>query len=74
MKNHVPPCRDARNVTIVRPAFVTLALLLALCASLASCGRKGDLDPPGLAVTDPGQPQPPKQPTANKPFLLDPLL
>lgn len=61
-------------MTIVRPALVTFAILLALSVSLASCGRKGDLDPPSLAVTDPGQPQPLKQPAANKPFLLDPLL
>jgi len=61
-------------VNAVKPAILSLAILMVLSACLTSCGRKGDLDPPTLAVVDQNQPQKPKPPAENKPFFLDPLL
>lgn len=61
----------------LKPLLVPLALMLGLAAALSSCGRKGDLDPPSVALKNgdklgkQGQAAP-AQP--DKPFLLDPLL
>ena len=54
---------------------MTLVLSLMGLASVA-CGRKGDLDPPSVNATKGGDTsKPTKQPgTADKPFILDPLL
>lgn len=51
-----------------------MVVLVAITTLLSACGRKGDLEAPGLAIVDPAQPQAPKQPADNKPFFLDPLL
>jgi predicted small lipoprotein YifL len=52
------------------------AVLAVIGLAVAGCGRKGDLDPPSVATTKEGDvSKPTKQPgTADKPFLLDPLL
>jgi predicted small lipoprotein YifL len=63
--------------------FTTLVLLAALGVVTTACGRKAGLDTPYQAAVDArkeaekaGEPLPPepKQPVADKPFLLDPLL
>jgi len=61
-------------LTVVKPAILSLAALMVMSTFLTSCGRKGDLDPPSLAVVDPAQPQTAKPPVEDKKFLLDPLL
>jgi len=61
-------------LTVVKPAILSLAVLMVMSAMLTSCGRKGDLDPPSLAVVDPAQPPKPAPPAENKKFFLDPLL
>jgi predicted small lipoprotein YifL len=54
-----------------------LALVLVLSATtMAACGRKGDLDPPGPATTTRTTvgPDAKKQAIEDKPFILDALL
>lgn len=50
-----------------------LVLLLLVGAAVAGCGRKGPLEPPPAAAakTDTAQ-KPPA--TADRPFVLDPLI
>lgn len=61
----------------VKPIVVTVAILLGLTIALSACGRKGDLDPPSVALKNgdklgrQGQKAPPQP---DKPFILDPLL
>jgi hypothetical protein len=61
----------------LKPLLVPLAIVLGAAMALSSCGRKGDLDPPSVALKNgdklgkQGQVAP-AQP--DKPFLLDPLL
>lgn len=61
----------------LKPLLVPLAIVLGAALALSSCGRKGELDPPSVALkngdklgkqgqTAPAQP--------DKPFILDPLL
>lgn len=53
--------------------------LLATALVLSGCGRKADLDPPGMPaeqqnkLATPGE-KPEKQSVPDKPFVLDPLL
>lgn len=63
--------------------LVAAVLLAALAATLASCGRKGALEPEPHAPTasvpssdeEPSEGQGSKpQPAAPRPFLLDPML
>lgn len=60
-----------------KPLAVPVAILLGVAIALSSCGRKGDLDPPSLALKNgdklgkQGQKAPPQP---DKPFLLDSLL
>lgn len=54
-----------------------LALVLVLSATvMAACGRKGDLERPGVAAksTTPGVADANKQPVEDKRFILDALL
>lgn len=61
----------------VKPIVVTVAILLGLTIALSACGRKGDLDPPSVALKNgdklgrQGQKAPPQP---DKPFILDPFL
>jgi predicted small lipoprotein YifL len=57
---------------IIRMTALTVVVGLAV----VGCGRKGDLDPPSVNATKNGDAtKPTKAPgTADKPFLLDPLL
>lgn len=52
-----------------------LALVLVLSATVISaCGRKGDLDRPGVTTSKAVGADGKKQPVEDRPFLLDPLL
>lgn len=57
--------------------LIPLVTLLAAAMALASCGRKGDLDPPSVAAkadSKYGKRDSAPPPAPNQPFLLDPLL
>lgn len=59
------------------PFFSRLAIagIVVAALALAGCGRKGPLDAPGAAATEPGQAAPAEP--AKKPdrhFILDPLV
>ncbi|WFR94885.1 LPS translocon maturation chaperone LptM [Rhizobium tumorigenes] len=59
------------------PHIIRMTLVLSLMGlATVACGRKGDLDPPSVNATKGGDTsKPTKQPgTADKPFILDPLL
>ena len=59
------------------PQIIRLTVVFAVIGlAVAGCGRKGDLDPPSVQATKGGDSsKPTKQPgTADRPFLLDPLL
>ncbi|MET0746591.1 MAG: lipoprotein [Rhizobium sp.] len=59
------------------PHIIRMTVVFSLIGlAVVSCGRKGDLDPPSVHATKGGDSsKPTKQPgTADKPFLLDPLL
>lgn len=54
----------------------TLIIAVSAIALLAvSCGRKSDLDPPGMPLDQQNNKAVTQKPvTADKPFILDPLL
>nr|WP_316656498.1 lipoprotein [uncultured Gellertiella sp.] len=59
-------------------SFLPLAVALGLAVALSSCGRKGDLDPPSVALKNGDKygkkDEAPAPAPPDKPFLLDPLL
>lgn len=56
-------------------SIARLALVLVLSATVISaCGRKGDLDRPGVTSSNAAGTDGKKQPVEDRPFLLDPLL
>jgi len=75
--------------TLLRP-YLTLALVVALAASLSACGRRGALEVPTGGTTPAAHPAENAPPTtfspgapsskpkiivpSKKPFVLDPLL
>ena len=56
-----------------RSLILPLAVLALVAATLAGCGRKGDLDVPGEPPAEVGK-QAPKPVVEDRPFFLDPLL
>ena len=65
-------------VKTLRRGTVAVGLMLVTAISLSGCGRKADLDPPGMPAEQqnrlvPGE-KPAKPTVPDKPFILDPLL
>ena len=56
----------------IRLAVLSAAVLAG--TALAACGRKGDLDRPGVTSSNAAGTDGKKQPVEDRPFLLDPLL
>jgi predicted small lipoprotein YifL len=71
--------KDVKRIIMLKilKSPLLIAVIAGVCVGgLSGCGRKGDLDPPSLAISKPGADGKPKEEPVvpDRKFLLDPLL